>query len=181
MSMESLSISSESCRTLRRNCLRCSAGNYTRVSCLWSIGIREQRPGVPVQRAARFLYLVRASYGVDMKSLGYGFRQRPGYNPAALYALIAQAHHRLARVYIERLDFRDLILRYDRPTTLFYLDPPYPGLNKTGYEGGLMEEDHRELAALLQTVKGKWVLSYSDCPLVQDLYRGLLKTRGTME
>eukprot|EP01035_Chromulina_nebulosa_P048174 gene48174-65352_t len=36
-------------------------------------------------------------------------------------------HDRLAPVTIERLHWRDFLARYDRPGTLFYLDPPYWG------------------------------------------------------
>jgi len=33
-------------------------------------------------------------------------------------------HERLARVVTENLPWQKLIARYDRPGTLFYLDPP---------------------------------------------------------
>jgi len=41
--------------------------------------------------------------------------------------LIGAAHERLQGVHIECLDWRVFITRYDRPRTLFYLDPPYLG------------------------------------------------------
>jgi len=47
------------------------------------------------------------------------------------YALIAGGHRmaamKLSRVVIECLPWQEVIRRYDRPETLFYLDPPYWG------------------------------------------------------
>jgi hypothetical protein len=42
-----------------------------------------------------------------------------------LAPLLEEVHERLAGVVIERLPYGELIRRYDRPETLFYLYPPY--------------------------------------------------------
>ncbi|MEC2277236.1 DNA adenine methylase [Bacillus velezensis] len=49
------------------------------------------------------------------------------------------------------------------------VDPPYVGRGQF-YAGGFTEEDHRELARLLNQVKGKVVLSYYYDPLILDIY-----------
>ena len=51
--------------------------------------------------------------------------QPPGFNLERLPELIENAHKRLARVQIECLPYEEVLKRFDRPTTLFYLDPPY--------------------------------------------------------
>ena len=78
---------------------------------------------------------------------------------------------RLQNVYIENLDFEDLIRRYDTPSTLFYIDPPYVGAEGE-YPITFTEKDHIRLAELLRGCKGKWILSYNAHPLVEELYRG---------
>jgi DNA adenine methylase len=83
-----------------------------------------------------------------------------------LYAI----RERLSNVYIECLDFRKVIEKYDSPDTLFYVDPPYVE-KEHYYRVGFTEKDHRELAELLKNVKGKFLLSYYPCELVEELYK----------
>ena len=79
---------------------------------------------------------------------------------------------RLKRVQIENLDFERLIQKYDRPTTLFYVDPPY--VNTEQYYNSknvhFTKDDHYRLAKVLHSIKGKFVLSYYEHPLVRNLY-----------
>ncbi|GAB4287361.1 MAG: DNA adenine methylase [Ignavibacteriaceae bacterium] len=81
---------------------------------------------------------------------------------------------RLKRVQVECLDFEKVIKKYDTTKTLFYLDPPYVGCEnyyKTN-DVHFKLEDHYRLAAILKKIKGKYVLSYYDDPLVLKLYKG---------
>jgi len=80
---------------------------------------------------------------------------------------------RLRTVQIENDDAFNVIKRYDSKDTLFYLDPPYPhevrGDPKAyGYE--FTEHDHRRLAELLHSVKGRVALSGYKGPLLERLY-----------
>jgi DNA adenine methylase len=80
---------------------------------------------------------------------------------------------RLLRVQIENRPAIEVIKLYDSPKTLFYCDPPYVhdtrGDNKAyGFE--MNNEGHRELAAVLNKVKGMVALSNYDCPLINELY-----------
>lgn len=69
--------------------------------------------------------------------------------------------HRLRRVQVENLHFRDLLPLYDRPETLFYLDPPYvPDTRINGEYGHEMTvAEHEELVSLLLDLKGMAILS----------------------
>lgn len=58
------------------------------------------------------------------------------FDVTKLEAMLAEVHERLAGVVIERLPWDRLIARYDRPETLFYLDPPYWG-NEADYGAGV--------------------------------------------
>jgi DNA adenine methylase len=60
------------------------------------------------------------------------------------------------------------VRRFDRPTTLFYLDPPYWGKNL--YRHNLGESDFEKLADRLGKVRGKFVLSLNDVPEVRKLF-----------
>jgi len=140
----------------------------------------------PVERAARFYYLVKNAFCARMSrtpDFGTSATRPPHYNPFTVARDVGLAWVRLARVTVERKDFRDLIPRYDRPETFFYLDPPY--VEKPGcYTDDFTEVDHRDLAKELTAVEGKWLLSYNDAPLIRDLYKDFkvdaIQTRYTL-
>lgn len=80
---------------------------------------------------------------------------------------------RLLRVQIENRPAIDIIKLYDSENTLFYCDPPYihntRGDNKAyGYE--MTDNEHRILANVLNSVKGKVALSNYECELMEELY-----------
>ena len=68
------------------------------------------------------------------------------------------------------MDFQDLIRRYDRPETLFYVDPPYFQAEKY-YAEGFGKTDHIRLKEALDKIQGRFVLTYNDCLFVRELYR----------
>jgi DNA adenine methylase len=80
---------------------------------------------------------------------------------------------RLLRVQIENRPALDLIRLYDSPDTLFYCDPPYVHLtrgdhNAYGYE--MTDDEHRELAQVLNLVHGQVAISNYQCELMDELY-----------
>lgn len=84
--------------------------------------------------------------------------------------LIAQ---RLLRVQIENASAIEVIKRYDSEETLFYCDPPYPHESRgdsNAYANEMTDDQHRELAEVLHSVRGKVALSSYRCPLMEQLY-----------
>jgi len=77
---------------------------------------------------------------------------------------------RLRYVQIENLDFRECIRKYDSEDTFFYLDPPHIG-NEKYYEGNFTMRDHEDLAKILKSIKGKFMLLYSYHDWVLETYR----------
>lgn len=73
---------------------------------------------------------------------------------------------------IENLPWQKALRVYDRPHTLFYLDPPYPSTRADDYASRMTWEQHEELASALRQVKGRWLLSYQDHPRIVRLYQG---------
>src|SRR6266481_1082798 len=82
-----------------------------------------------IQRAGRFFYLQKNSFGglILKQKFHYGVTQPSNYNPARISEIIEHTHQRLQKVQIESLPYEQVIEKYDRPTTFFYLDPPYWG------------------------------------------------------
>ena len=86
---------------------------------------------------------------------------------------LSGAIERLKEVQIENLDILDLIKKYDKEDTLFYLDPPYvpeTRKQKKSYDCEMTREQHIELINTLINIKGKVILSGYD----NDIYNKLL-------
>jgi len=88
-----------------------------------------------------------------------------------LRPILEDVHGRLSRVVIECLPWDRLIPRYDRPDTLYYLDPPYWGC-ETDYGAAFDRGQFEELAATLRTIKGRFILSLNDRPEVRKTFKG---------
>ena len=123
-----------------------------------------------MERAVRWFYVLRSSVGgVMRKSKGnWGYKiKRTGFGDdqanilhkaASLFELVSR---RFARVQIECSDFAHIIKTYERPTTLFYCDPPYIDA-EFYYEHTppFTISDHKRLADILNQTTAKVALSY---------------------
>ena len=118
-----------------------------------------------LRRAAMFLKLIRYSYSSGCKS----FACQP-FSLRTLFALVQDFAKRCENVVIENQDFETLIKHYDRPTTFTYCDPPY-FTSEYMYDCGFTWEDHLRLYHALAGMKGKFLLSYNDCPEIRELYK----------
>jgi DNA adenine methylase len=65
---------------------------------------------------------------------------------------------RLETTQIECADALKIVELRDRPTTFFYIDPPYHNANM-GHYGGYTESDFENLLKLLSRIEGKFLLS----------------------
>ena len=82
---------------------------------------------------------------------------------------LSEAHLRLAGTYIEHLDWAKCISKYDRPFTLFYLDPPYYETEGYGVDFGL--EQYQNIADTLKMIQGKAILSLNDHPKMLEIFK----------
>tara|TARA_R110000824_G_scaffold359384_2_gene546935 strand:- start:1090 stop:1923 length:834 start_codon:yes stop_codon:yes gene_type:complete len=125
-----------------------------------------------IQRAARFLYMQRLAFGG--KVAGRSFGTDPGrssrFNISRLVPMLDDLHERLSGVVIECLPYGDFIARYDRPETLFYLDPPYWGSEDYYGEEVFTRDDFKQLAGILSGIKGRFILSLNDTPGVRETF-----------
>lgn len=79
------------------------------------------------------------------------------------------------RVQIENRPAVEVIELYDDGETLFYCDPPYPHESRTDNKAYLYEmsnEQHRELATSVNSIRGKAAVSGYRCDLMDSLYDG---------
>jgi DNA adenine methylase len=146
---------------------------FTVVSRAWFDLLNESDPAklTDIQRAARHLYLSKTCYAGLVRHRNYGVRvdAPPGFNPERIPALIEETHRRLARVQIECLPYEAVLARYDRPTSLFYLDPPYYEIKL--YRYNLKPEEFGTMAERLGKLKAKFILSLNDVPEVHALFK----------
>ena len=103
-----------------------------------------------------------------------------GLNITNVEERLMEVHWRLARVTIEHLDACECVLRYDRPTTVFYIDPPYYKV-KGGYAHELKVEDFPRIRAALDVLKGKFILSLNDHADVRAIFKGFVQERVTLK
>ncbi len=125
-----------------------------------------------IQRAARFYYLQKLAFGAKATGQTFGVSAAA---PARLNLLrmeedLSQAHLRLTRVTIECLPWAECLARYDRPGTLFFLDPPY--WQTAGYGQPFGFEQYEAMAAALRAIKGRAILTINDHPRMRQVFDG---------
>lgn len=123
-----------------------------------------------IQRAARFFYLQQNAYGgkVDGQTFGTATTAPPGLNLLRLEETLSAAHLRLAGAYIEHLPWQKCMEMYDRPHTLFYLDPPYWETEGYGVEFDFGQ--YEQMAAMLGNLQGKAIVSLNDHPEIRRVF-----------
>lgn len=126
-----------------------------------------------IDKAIIFYYLIKNAFGASPAAgWGYAKTSKPRYRPNL--EKILEVSDRLKTVYIENQSYEKLIEVWDSPETLFYCDPPYVVCKKGKYYSHQFsrEDEHYKLKDTLSNIKGKFLLSYDNDPLIKDLYKG---------
>ncbi|MFZ2307515.1 MAG: DNA adenine methylase [Rhodoferax sp.] len=133
-----------------------------------------------IQRAARFFYMMKCGFGgkVESQTFGTATTAKARLNLLRLEEDLSAVHLRLHQVCIERLPWAECIRRYDRPHTLFYLDPPYFGTEGYGVDFGLDQYD--QMAETMATMKGRAVVSVNDIPQMRQAFAKFPSKRLTI-
>ncbi len=76
---------------------------------------------------------------------------------------------RLINVHVENLSWKDLILKYDKPETFFYCDPPY--YLCPDYKHNFVLKDFMDLATTLKDIQGKFMLSINDHSDIREVFK----------
>ena|GEM_PF-114937 len=125
-----------------------------------------------LERSARFLYLQRLAFGghVAKRTFGVAVEQSARFDVTKLIPMLEAIHERMAGVVVERLPWAEFLSRYDRPGTLFYLDPPYYG-NEADYGKNMFDRsEFVAMAEQLAALKGRFILSLNDRPEVREIF-----------
>ena len=157
-------------RTNRQSAVR--TGQKTRARwAVSSVGLSQVRSPVIVMVGSSATVTVTTEAAEPLVAYLGGKRQLARRISARrMRRLIAAAARRLDGVLIECRDWPAFIDRYDTADTLFYLDPPYWG-HETDYGKDLFSrEDFARLAARLQTLQGRFLLSLNDRPETRALF-----------
>jgi len=127
-----------------------------------------------LQRAARFLYLQRQSFGgkVAGRSFGIDTGSSGAFDVHALGPLLQAVHERLSGVWIERLGWSEFLDRWDREGALFYFDPPYLGTERFYGKDAFDVGQFARLARRLRDLKGRWMVSLNDHAEVRRIFQG---------
>jgi len=127
-----------------------------------------------LERAARFIYLQRLSFGgkVAGRTFGISTTASARFDLTKLVPALEDVHERLSSVVIERPNYDRLIAKYDRRHSLFYLDPPYWGCTDDYGRHVFAEDDFERLGTLLAGIKGRFIMSINDTPEIRALFAG---------
>lgn len=125
-----------------------------------------------IQRAARFMYIQKLAFGgkVSSQTFGVSPSSPPRFNILRLEEDLSQAHLRLARVWIESLDWKKCLERYDRDYTLHFMDPPY--YETEGYGIPFELEEYHKIAEAMRTMKGSAILTINEHPEMRRIFKG---------
>lgn len=123
-----------------------------------------------IERAVRFLYLQRLAFGgrTHKPTFGVSRGNSSRFNLGAMRANLKAIRDRLEPVIIEKLDYAQVLRRYDGPETLFYLDPPYD--ETTGYGLDFGRPQFEAMAEQLGDIAGQFIMSINDTPFIRATF-----------
>ena len=126
-----------------------------------------------IQRAARFYYLLKNGYAARIPSPTFSISStsKPRLNLLRIEEELSAVHLRLARVSIENHPYQKIFERFDRPDTLFYVDPPYYGCEDYYGDGIFDKNDFETLKNILTAIKGMFILSINDAAPIRELFK----------
>jgi len=142
--------------------------------------------GDPIEQARKTLVMAFMGFGsARAQTYGTGFRDnstRSGTTPAHDWAGMPKALEaivdRLRGVVIDNRPALEVIKRHDGPNTLHYVDPPYVWSTRTeryagcAYEHEMSDEQHAEMAQVLNECQGYVIVSGYHCEMYDRLFAG---------
>jgi len=130
-----------------------------------------------LDKAVLFLIVNRQSFGAKMlRPWSISIDGEVNYSTwSKLPSYLIQSSKRFKNVYLENLDYRELLTKWDSPETCFYLDPPYEGVEADYYDVNKADGfDHWEMLKALKSIDGSYAVSYyggetaeEDTPLIK--------------
>lgn len=141
--------------------------------------LAHQKADQPIEKARRTIVKCYFGIGDSIADSTNGFRNSSDSNTCVAKSWVSywkclnEITDRLQGVSIENLNWRDLIEKYDGPTTLFYFDPPYVKRTRNRrheYRYEFTDADHADFLHRIQKLQGFGVLSGYDSEVYKDLF-----------
>lgn len=126
-----------------------------------------------IQRAARFYYLQKMSFGgkVSGQTFGTATTSPPRLNLLRIEEDLSTAHLRLQRAFIEHLPWLKVCEKYARPHSLIYMDPPYWETEGYGVDFGM--EQYQQMADFAISTEAAVIISVNDHPAMREVFAEL--------
>lgn len=133
-----------------------------------------------LEHAVNEFILRRMSRGGLCKAFAWSDRKRGG-KPGDINAWetaikgLSSLSEKLQEVFVFNKPAIEVIKSFNSSKTLLYLDPPYlhdTRTSKNAYTFEMSEEDHVNLATILNKFSGKVIISGYSSPLYNKLYKG---------
>lgn len=126
-------------------------------------------------------YLNRTNVSGILKGGPIGGKKQNGkylidcrFNKAALIEKIKQIGTRRNDIQLtnyDAIEFIDKVGMYLNKKSLIYFDPPYYIKGSQLYRNFYKHADHKLVSENIKKIKTPWLLTYDNCPEIQDLYK----------
>ena len=129
----------------------------------------KERSDDPAENAFRYFYRNMLSFNGQGSSYSYSTKKNKSLKLLKAEETINSLYDEIKLWTIERLDFRDLIKRYDSEGTFFYFDPPYHNIRGL-YDYEMEDSDFIELKEILDSIKGKYLLNINEDEFIKKIF-----------
>ena len=129
------------------------------------------------ERASKYYYIIMNAFNNNFHN-PIAKEKKAGHFDGWEYLM--QSRDKLKNAMIENCDFRELYDRYKtKENDFWYFDPPYVIAGERGdyYFHSLKDKDHIDLFKIANDINingGKFMISYDDHPLVNELYKNYI-------
>lgn len=117
----------------------------------------------PLNDFIKAVYVRNCTFGSSGRGNYYKF-----YDPLKRVKKIPNYQKKLKDTIIHTRDYSWILEKYDSPTSWIFLDPPYEN-SKRLYKHYTI--DFEELKNNLKKLKGKFLLTLNDSPLIRDIFK----------
>lgn len=114
-----------------------------------------------------FVYWLTHSFSGDING---GMSKKNNHIPTLNRLKKDKIRKKIDKIEVYNLSYDEIIPKFDKEDTLFYIDPPYYGREHFYGFHQFTVKDHEKLANIIKKMKGYAVVSYYRLPEIESLY-----------